>query len=244
MTVSPHRPPTIDLADIVREGRRIGLRDLSLASVAKGLGVSSAALYRHVEGRWGLESLVGEDILSEAVLPEGGVGSVEDHLVNLAMGVYEFAGEHPGLASYLQTLFPRGEEGRRVLSEMAAGLVPYGYDVEMSMVLAVAVCTLAIGYACAADDHRARIDGLQAQHERSVTAMHHDDRVAAALADLPEVPDEVYVRLWLGAAIDGFVRAAPAGVPAQEVLTSMCRRFAPATPTDTRNDTPGEGRAR
>ncbi|WP_229568323.1 MULTISPECIES: TetR family transcriptional regulator [Rhodococcus] len=37
------------------------MQQLSLNAVASRLGVSAAALYRHVDGRWGLERLVAHD---------------------------------------------------------------------------------------------------------------------------------------------------------------------------------------
>ncbi|GAA1138275.1 TetR family transcriptional regulator [Ornithinicoccus hortensis] len=61
------RPPRIDRADIVRAGRALGMAGLSVKAVAAELGVSATALYRHVDGRWGLERLVGESLLSDLV---------------------------------------------------------------------------------------------------------------------------------------------------------------------------------
>ena len=46
-------------------GRDLGMRRLSINGVAARLGVSATALYRHVEGRWELERLVGESLLAE-----------------------------------------------------------------------------------------------------------------------------------------------------------------------------------
>jgi AcrR family transcriptional regulator len=52
------RPPLIAVDDVVRAGRELGMRRLSINAVAARLGVSATALYRHVESRWALEGLV------------------------------------------------------------------------------------------------------------------------------------------------------------------------------------------
>ncbi|WP_443611852.1 hypothetical protein [Acrocarpospora catenulata] len=65
------RPPRIDLDDIVRAGRELGLSGLSVKAVAARLGVTSTALYRYVGGRWDLDRLVGESILAELELRSG-----------------------------------------------------------------------------------------------------------------------------------------------------------------------------
>lgn len=225
MVSDGRRSSVIEQADIVRVGRELGMRNLSLGAVAKSLGVSSAALYRHVDGRWGLECLIGEDILSEFEVPPADAERAEEYLLALAMSFYRFTASHPGLASYVQTLFPRGKAGNSLLAAASSALDRYGYDQEVGVVLATAVGTLAIGYASAADDRRARLDGLAQQRARSLSSMHSEGPFAEAIDALPEVPDDEYVQLWIGAAIDGFVEAAPAGMPALDVLASMRRRY-------------------
>ncbi|MFM9797423.1 TetR/AcrR family transcriptional regulator, partial [Streptomyces turgidiscabies] len=65
MTANPPRRKTggrqaqITVADIEREGLRLGLPNLTVNGVATALGVSPTALYRHVDGKLGLEELVG-----------------------------------------------------------------------------------------------------------------------------------------------------------------------------------------
>lgn len=92
------RPRVIDEADIARVGVEIGLRHLSLNAVAARLGVSSTALYRHVDGRWGLERLVGESLLSELRLTDDPAHGVVEHLLSAALQLRSFLLQHRGLA--------------------------------------------------------------------------------------------------------------------------------------------------
>ena len=62
------RPRQIEVEDILRASRAVGMRALSLNAGSSRLDVSAAALYRHVEGRWGLERLLGEQLLGELQL--------------------------------------------------------------------------------------------------------------------------------------------------------------------------------
>ena len=43
------RPRQIERADIIRAGRDVGLADLTMGAVASRLGVTTTALYRHVD---------------------------------------------------------------------------------------------------------------------------------------------------------------------------------------------------
>ena len=64
------RPRLIAVDDVLRVGRELGMRRLSVNAVAAQLGVSATALYRHVESRWALERLVGESLLAELELSD------------------------------------------------------------------------------------------------------------------------------------------------------------------------------
>lgn len=139
------RPPRIDRADIVRAGRALGMAGLSVKAVAAELGVSATALYRHVDGRWGLERLVGESLLTDLELTDDPQHTVAQHLLSVGLELRSFLLDHPGLAVYLQTLFPRGEGGRRLLAGQAEALGRRGYSPDAAIVLSSAVASVAIG---------------------------------------------------------------------------------------------------
>lgn len=215
------RPRQIEPADIVRVGREIGLRELSMNAVAARLGVSSTALYRHVDGRWGLERVVGESILAELDLLDDPAYDTVQHLLSSALQLRAFILRHPGLAVYVQTLFPRGEGGRRLLAVEAQALGRRGYSADAAIVLCSAVASIAIGYTAAEDAQRERSEGLEVQRQDAFEAMLDDERLGPAQAALPEVGADEYVRLWLGAAIRGFVEAAPPGRPVAEIRAAL-----------------------
>ena len=215
------RPGQIEVADIVRAGREVGLRELSLNAVASRLGVTSAALYRHIDGRWGLERLVGESILSELELIDDPERSTVPHLLATAVQLRAFILEHPGLAAYLQTLFPRGEGGRRLLAGSTAALERRGYTADAAIVLCSAVASVTIGFAAAEEAQRGRNDGLEAQRRGAIEEILGDPRLAGAHLALPDIDTEEYVRMWLGAAIRGFVDAAPPGRSLDEVRAAL-----------------------
>ncbi len=215
------RPRQIETEDIVRVGREIGLRRLSMNAVAARLDVSSTALYRHVDGRWGLEQLVGERILAELELVDDPALAVVPHLLATALELRAFMLQHPGLAAYVQTLFPRGEGGRRLLATEVAALGRRGYAADAAVVLSSAVASVAIGYAAAEEVQRERAEGRDAQQRNALAAVVDDAVLGAAHRALPEISPDDYVRLWLGAAIRAFVDAAPPGRAPAEILAAL-----------------------
>ncbi|MEU4835777.1 TetR/AcrR family transcriptional regulator [Streptosporangium sp. NPDC023615] len=215
------RSRQIGTADIVRAGREVGLRELSLNAVAARLGVSSTALYRHVDGRWGLERLVGESILAELkILDDSAHGPVR-HLLSSGLQLRGFILQHPGLAVYVQTLFPRGEGGRQLLAAEAAAMQRRGYEADVAIVLCSAVASIAIGFAAAEEAQRARADGLDEQRRDALGEILSDSRLGRGHRTLPDVDADEYVRMWLGAAIRGFVEAAPPGRPIDEIRSAL-----------------------
>ncbi|GAA2464131.1 TetR family transcriptional regulator [Actinocorallia cavernae] len=215
------RPRQIEPADIVRVGRELGLRNLSLNAVAARLGVSSAALYRHVDGRWGLERLVGESLLAELDLRDDPSDGPVPHLLSIALQLRAFMLRHPGLTGYVQTLFPRGEGGRRLLATAAESLTLRGYSTEAGIVLSAAVASVVIGYTATEETQRERAEELDAQRRGVEQALLADARLGAAHRALPTITPDEYVRMWLGAAIRGFVKAAPPGRPLHEIRAAL-----------------------
>ncbi len=215
------RPRQIDTADIVRAGRELGLRRLSLNAVAARLDVTATALYRHVEGRWGLERLVGESLLGDLVLVDDPAHDTLRHLLSFGLQLRAFILDRPGLAGYLQTLFPRGESGRRLMADELAALVRRGYAEDAAIVLSSAVASLAIGYAAAEEAQRDRADGLDGQRDDALAALRADQRLASGHADLPVVEAEEYVRLMLTAALGGLLAVAPPGRPVGQIIADL-----------------------
>lgn len=215
------RPRQITEDDIVRAGRELGMRGLSLNAVAERLGVTAAALYRHVEGRWGLERLVGESFIADLQLRDDPGHDLVQHLLSLGLQLRTHVLAHPGLGVYLQTLFPRGEAGRRLHADAAAALERRGYSREAAIIVCGAVASIAIGAATAEELQRERAEGLQDARRSVLEEIQADERLAAAHARLPEMDPETYLRLLLTAAISGLVAVGPPGRPVADVLGQL-----------------------
>ncbi|MGO1972696.1 MAG: TetR/AcrR family transcriptional regulator [Propionibacteriaceae bacterium] len=220
------RPITID--EILRVGRDLGLDRLSLNAVATELGVTTTALYRHVDGRWGLERLVGESLLAELVLHDDPADDLERHLVAFGLQLRAFTRTHPGLASYLQLLFPRGESGTGLLADEVDALTRRGYAVDAAMVLSGAVASVSIAVSASEERRAEATEGAQrgsfeAEEQATAERVGADPRFAAAVPALPVVSTPEYVGLLLAASVRGMVAAAPPGRPVDEVMASLSR---------------------
>lgn len=205
----------------MRAGRALGMRRLSLNAVAAELGVSSTALYRHVDGRWGLERLVGESLLAELTLRDDGDADIVRHLLSFGMQLRDHVLRHPGLAAYMQVLFPRGEGGRRLLVHEIEALGRRGYDRAPALVLGSAVASMTLGYAAAEEAQRDRGEELETERRRAVEGLLADASLRAVHGGLPVVDADTYVRLMLTGAIAGLVSVAPPGSTVQETVAAL-----------------------
>lgn len=217
------RPPLIAVDDVIRVGRELGMLRLSINAVAAQLKVSATALYRHVESRWALERLVGESLLAELELQDDPSHDVEQHLLGFGLQLWHFTVDHPGLASYLQVLFPRGESGVRLLVTEVDALGRRGYTADAAIVLGSAVATLAISLAAREESNTTSTGGEQATRyakERDAVAerLAGHTRLGSAHRVLPELSSAQYVRLLLAASIRGLVAEIPPGRPILEVV--------------------------
>ncbi len=175
MVMSPRRPvgrpPRITVDDIERVGVRIGLRDLTVQAVALELGVSSTALYRHVDGKFGLETVVGERILSDLQIADNPDHDAAEHLLSSAQQLRAFLLAHPGLPAYVQLLFPRGPAGEALLAGEVAALIRRGCSPEAAMMATTTVALIVISVAAAEEnrrEHAARIPGMAERRQEAL----------------------------------------------------------------------------
>lgn len=217
------RRPLIHVDDIVRVGRGLGMARLSVSAVAAELGVSATALYRHVKGRWELERLVGESFLAELELRDDPDHDLDRHLLSFGGQLRSFVLAHPGLGSYLQVLFPRGDAGARLLADEVAALARRGYTTDAAIVVSGAVASLSIGSAVAEEREAeaAASTGYGDERDAVIAQLARDSRFGGAHSALPPVTAEVFSRLVLTAAIRGLVAAAPPGRPVAEVVAEL-----------------------
>lgn len=206
------RTPTFTRADLVATGKRLGLAALSVQAVADALGVTTAAVYRHVPSRSALERLIGEAILAELDLGDLHGGTVADHLTGFALRLREFTLAHPGTAAYLQRLFPRGASGVRLLESQISALSRHGYRPEAAVALCSAMATLAIGAAVAEQQHATGHHDAAAV-DAATTAMRASTAVRQAAEAIPAHTPKDYFMFMMTAAADGLVRQLPPGEP-------------------------------
>lgn len=219
------RPALIAVDDVLRVGRELGMRRLSIKAVATQLGVSATALYRHVESRWALERLVGESLLAELELRDDPAAGIEAHLLSFGLQLWHFTVARPGLAAYMQVLFPRGDAGMRLLVTEVDALGRRGYAADAAMVLSSAVATIAINLACQEDSIANATGGDQANRfavERDAVArlLAGDARLQAAHVGWPEMASAEYVRLLLAASTRGLAGEIPPGRPITDILAA------------------------
>lgn len=223
-TATTGRPRQINRGDIVEAGRAIGMERLSLNAVAQRLGVSATALHRHLDGgRWGLEKAVGEAVLAELQVADDPDEDVTTHLLRFAMELRDFTLDHPGIAAYLQTLFPRGEAGRHLLAGEVAALTRRGYAPDAAIVLCSSVACLIIGLAASEEVQRHHAEGLDLAREDAWDQIRGDAALAEAHRTLPEVSHGDHARLVMTAAIRGLVAAGPPDRSVAEIIAGLSR---------------------
>ena len=216
------RQAQITLEDIEREGVRLGMAKLTVNGVAGALGVTPTALYRHVDGRLGLEALVGEAVLDGLHLADDPSQDIEAHLLSFAQQLRSFTLDHPGLASYMQSLFPRGASGVRLQREAIAALGRRGYTPAGAVVMSGTVASLAINLTAAEERHRPYHEGTHTRELEKVYALLATDEVlAAAHAELPQISSEAYFRMVMTGCIRGLTSAAPPGRPVADILEDL-----------------------
>ncbi|TDD57970.1 hypothetical protein E1263_21140 [Kribbella antibiotica] len=216
------RQAQIGLADIEREGLRLGLASLTVNGVATALGVTPTALYRHVDGKLGLETLVGEAVLAELRIADDPADDLEKHLLSFSQQLRNFVLDRPGLAAYLQSLFPRGAAGLRLQRDAIEALGRRGYGAAGAVMLSGTVASLAINLTAAEERHRPYHDGPHQRELEKVYALLAADEVLAPVhAELPAISSGDYFLMVMTACIRGLTTAAPPDRSVAEILTGL-----------------------
>lgn len=218
------RPPLIAVTDIVEAGRDLGMRNLSINGVAARLGVSATALYRHISGRWELERLVGESLLAELVLTDDPDRSIEEHLLTFGVSLHGYALDHPGLAAYMQVLFPRGEAGARLLADEIAALGLRGYTAEAAALLSSSVAVLAIGLA-AQHELKAEAsggdDGFVVERDAAAERLAGDAALGPVHTAGMQLSSPQYLEMLMTALIRGLLTSVVPGRPITDIVAEL-----------------------
>lgn len=194
--------PRLTREAILEAGLELGMENLSIAAVAQRLEVTRTSVHRHVGSRYGLETLVGEHLVSAAPpVPDVG-GPLEEHMLRFAEAMCAFVRATPGIAEYYARGFPRTERSARVVDAFAATLVARGLGPPQALRLAAGVANCAVALTSFWITHEAHLAAAPAR-EWDPAAL----PVFAAVASAE--PDAVGWERWmLRAAVAGLVRDA------------------------------------
>ena len=95
------QPISITREDVLDEGLRIveaeGLDALNVAAVARGLGLSSPAVYHYVNSKDDLVRRVCERVAEKVELPERAEGSWQDEIVDIVLAMDAVFTRYPGV---------------------------------------------------------------------------------------------------------------------------------------------------
>ena len=148
------------LAAALRLADEQGLEAVTMHAVAKRLGVTPMALYRHVDDKNALLDGLVERLLSEQPLPHG--GRWDERLVALAAGIRQTARQHPAVFPLLLTrpaVTPAARAARdAVQSALREGGLPETEVARAERLLSTAI----LGFAASEAAGRFR------QHDQSV----------------------------------------------------------------------------
>ncbi|MFG1815325.1 hypothetical protein ACGFIF_16270 [Kribbella sp. NPDC049174] len=146
---------------------------------------------------------------------------IEAHLLSFAQQLRSFTLDHPGLASYMQSLFPRGASGVRLQREAIAALGRRGYSPAGAVVMSARSPRSRSNLTAAEERHRPYHEGQHTRELEKVYALLATDEVlAAAHAELPQI-NSAYFRMVMTGCIRGLTSAAPPGRPVADVLQDL-----------------------
>jgi AcrR family transcriptional regulator len=159
------RPAQISREEVLQAGLAIadadGLDAVTMQAVARRLGVTPMALYRHVASKGDLLDALVEGLLTEFSLPAGDLPPGE-RLRATGRGMREVARRHPGLFPLLLQRPAVTPESRRVRDCVCAALEEMGLDAAQARQAERLLSTVVLGFAASEASGRFR------DHPRSV----------------------------------------------------------------------------
>jgi AcrR family transcriptional regulator len=152
MTQAPRRrgrPPgaTLDRQQVLSAAAALaqqGVDALTMSALARSLGVTSMALYRHYASKEELLVALHDDVLRQVEIPPAGSGDWTDRLRRLHRDVVSALERCPGLRDVLGEL-PPGPQSARLLEGYLGILLESGIDVDEALLAYTAIYYLAIG---------------------------------------------------------------------------------------------------
>jgi AcrR family transcriptional regulator len=197
------RPARISREAIVAAGVEVGLPELTVRAVAERLGVTAAAIYRHVGSRQELETAVGEHLVAAFVPPDDVGQPLAEYLLDLSRQLRRFAAEHPGAGWYLTRVTADATVSIRMMNAFQQTLVDRGYTAAEAFVLATTVASISIGLG----ESHGEVHDSAADHEqhlaRLVEAAGPGSVWAEVLPHLGDLDHDAYVDWQMAGVIRG-----------------------------------------
>ncbi|MEM9654875.1 MAG: TetR/AcrR family transcriptional regulator C-terminal domain-containing protein [Actinomycetota bacterium] len=140
---SAGRPPALSRAEVVAAAIEVGLRDLTLQSVADRLEVSVSGLYRYVESRDHLVLLAADEIAGRFVMPTDDPSDAASYLIGIGHGVRNLALEYDGLGDFFGRTGTRSPNWLRAIEQFIHNLVGFGLSTPEAVALGTSVARFA-----------------------------------------------------------------------------------------------------
>ncbi|MEM9132258.1 MAG: TetR/AcrR family transcriptional regulator C-terminal domain-containing protein [Actinomycetota bacterium] len=153
------RPPALSRAEVVAAAIDVGLRDLTLQSVADRLDVSVSGLYRYVDHRDHLVELAGDEIASRFVMPTDDAVDAASYLIGIGHGVRNLALEYDGLGDFFGRTGTRSPNWLRTIERFIHTLVGFGHSAPDAVALGTSVANFAT--ASVERQRRAELDAVE-----------------------------------------------------------------------------------
>ncbi|MGO2745351.1 TetR/AcrR family transcriptional regulator [Microbacterium sp.] len=123
MNVSLRRPRLVTEKRIVDAGIAITLPNVTVKSIAAQLGVSTVAVYNHVESADVLRRVVAEGIIDRHTPPAPAGRDLEEDILDLAFALRRFVHDYPGIGPYLAQIDATSQRGVARIDEVMTAYV-------------------------------------------------------------------------------------------------------------------------
>ncbi len=182
------RPQLIDRSAILNAALEIGVDDLSMHAVARRLGVSTAALYRHVASREDLLDACMDWFCTKIELPQAQL-QWQDYLLELGQAFRRALLDTPGASAYGVKIGPTTRAAFHIIESALAVL----HDNDFAPADALMAYAMVIDHAFHSVQKQEQLQAMEAQQDHGGYRLLH--LTPEDLADLPH----------LQAALDAFL---------------------------------------
>ena len=207
------RPKRISADAILEAGLAVGLADLSVSAVADRLGVTRTAIYRHVPGRAGLETLVGEHLLGQVEPPPDRGEPLDAYLHGYGWWLRSLCRETPGLADYMLRLFPRSPASGRLMEDVVTVATSRGWSPPAALYLTTTVARSALSLVRAEAEAESYLRDLSDEAAEALAGTEDTVRslplVSSAIPLFEDIDDETRFDWYLRAVVVGALAVAP-----------------------------------